>query len=121
MNRQERGIMAETVALSYERNRLSGKCDSIVKYVGDRRGLGFDIQSVEEPGSDTPRFIEVKSISHGGYFFLTERERLNLEALSDSAWLYLVDIEEGKVDQTIQNPLRVFSTKNTSIVYKIKI
>lgn len=106
MTRKQRGQDAEQIALIYEQERLLGQGNKLVKYVGDRYGMGFDIQSVNSVNDPTPRFIEVKSCSKGrAQFFMSERERLNLTALGPTAWVYLVDVDQKRVVETIQNPM----------------
>lgn len=88
---QASGLIAEEVALEAERERLRHEgCPDLasrVESVADRPGLGYDIQSFDSDGSN--RFIEVKNVSKGNRFFLSEgewrnsRERVNF-------WFYLV-------------------------------
>jgi hypothetical protein len=89
--RQASGQIAEEVAKVAEQERLrrEGRPDlaAQVENVADRPGLGYDIHSFDSDGSD--RWIEVKNVSNGSRFFLSEgewrnsRERVNF-------WFYLV-------------------------------
>lgn len=121
MSRSIHGRTAENVALAYERLRLGAKRANQVRYVGDRRGLGYDIQSCEHKDSDLPRFIEVKALTKDRKFFLTEGERKNLSKLGDRAWLYVVDIDGSRVIRLIQNPLKAIGALSNSMIYKFKI
>lgn len=89
--RQASGLIAEEAALNAERERLhrEGRDDlaSKVENVSDRPGLGYDIHSFEKDG--TERFIEVKNVSHGPRFFLSEGEWQNSRA-RPNYWFYLV-------------------------------
>lgn len=121
MSRFNQGVAAEEIAVAHERLRLGAENVEKLKYVGDRHGMGFDIQSCNSPSDFSPRFIEVKSSSENGYIFLTERERVNLQALGMSAWLYIVDVHLRKVIRTIQNPISLIQIDGTALTYKIKI
>lgn len=119
MSRHLQGEIAEEIAIAYERLRLGS--EARVKYVGDRHGLGFDIESCDSVVSKTPRYIEVKSVSEDGSVFLTERERVNLMALGRSAWLYAVDTKLRRVVKMIQDPLAHLDISKCAITYKVKI
>jgi hypothetical protein len=100
--RQASGLIAEEVALNAERERLRrlGRDDLAlrVENVSDRPGLGYDIHSFEKDGSE--RFIEVKNVSNGPRFFLSEGEWQNSRARANY-WFYLVsgtDTTSPKVD-----------------------
>lgn len=121
MNRKLRGDAAEEVAIAYEKLRVGPEGASKIKYVGNRHGLGFDIQSCNSLQDLSPRFIEVKSASDNGYIFLTERERVSLQALGTAAWIYIVDVSLRKVIRSIQNPISLIDTNGTALTYKIKI
>jgi hypothetical protein len=90
--RRDSGMLGEEVALEAEKDRLiaAGRPDlaARVQSCGDRPGLGYDIHSFEEDGSD--RFIEVKNVTRGRRFFLTEGEWLNSRTRANY-WFYLVD------------------------------
>jgi hypothetical protein len=98
--RRASGMIGEEVALEAEKARLvaAGKPDlaARVQSCGDRPGLGYDIHSFEEDGSD--RFIEVKNVTRGRRFFLTEGEWLNSRTRANY-WFYLVDTELEVVRQ----------------------
>ncbi len=89
--RQASGQIAEEIALQAEKERLckAGQSDLAgrVENVADRPGLGYDIKSFESDGSE--RFIEVKNITNGNRFFLSEGEWLNSRA-RQNYWFYLV-------------------------------
>ncbi|QDK41237.1 hypothetical protein DOM21_07155 [Bacteriovorax stolpii] len=121
MSRKEQGVEAEKIAMTYEKLRLGIELKEKVKYVGNRHGMGFDIQSINSDTDHGPRFIEVKSSSYGGYVFLTIRELKNLKILGTAAWIYVVDTNIGKIIRMIQNPIACISTSGTELVYKIKI
>lgn len=121
MGRADRGKAAELVAMAFERLRVGPAAAPLVKYVGARKGLGYDVHSCEGGGDPSPRFIEVKSLSADGSFFLTERERANLTALGERAWLYLVDLNQKRIARIIQNPLRALGGPGKPLTYKFKI
>ena len=85
------GEVAEDIALALEKKRLTdaGRNDLAdkVEWVANRPGLGYDIKSYEVDG--TERFIEVKNVTNGKRFFLTEWEWLNSRA-RPNYWFYLV-------------------------------
>ncbi len=89
--RRASGQIAEEIALNAEKQRLidAGHADlaASVESVSDRPGLGYDIRSVEIDG--TERFIEVKNVTNGNRFFLSENERLHGQNLPNY-WFYLV-------------------------------
>lgn len=91
------GQIAEEIAENTERNRLTkeGRPDLAAKVesVANRPGMGFDIRSFDCDG--TERFIEVKNVSNGNRFFLSEGEWLNSQARSNY-WFYLVSIPSDK-------------------------
>lgn len=118
MTRKQRGDLAEQVAMAYELARIGSDAGRIVRFVGNRRHLGFDIQSSESASDLTPRFIEVKSLSSNHALFVTQRERDSLAVLGDRAWIYVVDVDEKRVVATIRNPLRALGSEGKPIVYK---
>lgn len=91
------GQIAEELAENTERDRLTreGRSDlaAMVENVADRPGLGYDIKSFNSDG--TERFIEVKNVSNGNRFFLSEGEWLNSQ-LRPNYWFYLVRIAKNK-------------------------
>ena len=121
MKRIKNGKDAEEIALSYERVRLSRNSTMKPKFVGDRARNGFDIESYESVTDSSPRYIEVKAWSEGKDIFVTERERANLTALGDAAWIYLVDLNLRKVVRTIQDPFTKNVRASVPLIYKIKI
>ena len=91
------GQIAEEIALAAERDRLSkeGRADLAhkVESVADRPGLGYDIKSFDQ--DETPRFIEVKNISNGDRFFLSEGEWQNSRKRTNY-WFYLVSSADSR-------------------------
>lgn len=89
--RQASGQIAEEIALNAERERLSeegrGDLSPKVESVSNRPGLGYDIHSFDADG--TERFIEVKNVTNGSRFFLSEGEWLNSRQRKNY-WFYLV-------------------------------
>lgn len=85
-------MIGEENALEAEQARLisAGRPDLAdrIKSCGDCPGLGYDIHSFEGDGGD--RFIEVKNVTRGRRFFLTEGEWLNSRTRANY-WFYLVD------------------------------
>lgn len=85
------GEVAEEIAMSAEKARLAkeGRADlaARVESVAHRPGFGYDIKSFEVDGTD--RFIEVKNVSNGKRFFLSEWEWLNSRE-RPNYWFYLV-------------------------------
>ena len=85
------GQIAEEIALAAEKDRLckARRIDLAdkVESVADRPGLGYDIKSFDQ--DETPRFIEVKNISNGDRFFLSEGEWQNSRKRTNY-WFYLV-------------------------------
>lgn len=121
MSRASNGAIAEEIAIAHERLRLNMADRSVPKYVGNRRGIGFDIQSVNSDEDNAPRFIEVKSVTERGTLFLTKREILNLRALGSFAWLYLVDIRKKRVVKVIQDPVGRLSMNSMAMAYRINV
>lgn len=74
--------------LKAKRKTLAAK----VEVVSDRPGLGYDIKSYEKNGRG--RFIEVKNVTKGRRFFLSEGEWLNSRKRKNF-WFYLVDEQGG--------------------------
>lgn len=105
LKRQASGLIAEEVALNAERERLRrlGRSDLAAKVenVSDRPGLGYDIHSFEVDG--TERFIEVKNVSNGTRFFLSEGEWQNSRARANY-WFYLVSGTDGTSPEVICLP-----------------
>lgn len=105
--RQASGRIAEEMALTAERKRLSdlGRPDlaARIEPCGDRPGLGFDIMSFEADG--TERCIEVKNVSNGRRFFLSECEWQNSRQ-RPNYWFYLVDCSADSVTPVRADRLR---------------
>lgn len=120
MKRLENGSAAEEIVITYERLRL-GPLATKVKYLGDRPGIGFDIQSINSEQDISPRYIEVKSSTPGGVIFITKREWTNLKALGLNAWIYVVDVITRKILRIIQNPAALLENQGSELIYKIKI
>ncbi len=119
--RQASGQIAEEIALVAEQERLrqEGRPDlaARVEDVADRPGLGYDIRSFESDGSD--RWIEVKNVSKGSRFFLSEgewrnsRERVNF-------WFYLVsDIDAPRATVNLVPALSLQPEHLTPVQYLI--
>lgn len=121
MSRIISGRAAEQLAMTYENLRLSKSRILKPKYVGDRRGLGYDIESYNSENDPSPRYIEVKSSSFEGSVFFTERERINLLALGKAAWLYIVDVQKRKILKIIQDPIRFLEFNGANFLYRVKI
>lgn len=121
MSKQENGQLAEKIALIFEKLRIGKAADKTIRFVGNRRNLGFDIQSTNSEEDKTPRFIEVKSLTDSGHIFVTERERINLKALGKNAWLYVVDTKVSKVIRLIQDPIANLDLPGCALTYKIKV
>jgi hypothetical protein len=100
--RQASGLIAEEVALNTERERLrhEGRDDLAAKVesVSLRPGLGYDIHSFEKDG--TERFIEVKNVSNGPRFFLSEGEWQNSRARANY-WFYLVSGTDAALPKVV--------------------
>lgn len=103
LRRQASGRMAEEIALEAEKERLlsEGREDlaTRVEDVSNRPGLGYDIKSFEADGSE--RLIEVKNVSNGSPFFLSEGEWLNSQA-RPNYWFYLVNAADDMRSLSIQ-------------------
>ncbi len=103
--RQVAGQVAEKIALEGERTRLrhSGKPKLAPKVVlvSDRPALGYDIRSIETDGQK--RFIEVKNVTKGARFFLSENEWINSRSRKNY-WFYLVDEKASGRPQIQQIP-----------------
>lgn len=121
MTNIEIGKMAEEIALQYELLRLDPSVHKYVKSVSDKNNLGFDIQSVDNHIELKPRYIEVKTSNESGTFFLTERERVNLAALGDSSWIYLVNLTQHRIDRMIQDPIAFIGKLPAAVNYRVKI
>ncbi len=103
LGRVASGQIAEDYALQAERDRLheEGRPDlaARVQKVSDRPGLGFDLQSFD--ADETPRCIEVKNVSGGNRFFLSDGEWRNSQGRSNY-WFYLVSgVGEGRPAVTL--------------------
>jgi len=90
--RQASGVVAEEIAFKSECERLmrAGRPDLIVNVepVSNKPGLGYDIKSVEIDGRE--RFIEVKNVTKGSRFFLSQNEWLTSQHPKNNYWFYLV-------------------------------
>lgn len=90
------GQIAEEIALAAEKDRLRKErrvdLADKVESVADRPGLGYDIKSFDQ--DETPRFIEVKNISNGDRFFLSEGEWQNSRKRRNY-WFYLVSAADS--------------------------
>jgi hypothetical protein len=100
---RERGRKSEAFALRFEHMRLKSKgLARLIPGIKDctsRPGFGYDFASFTD--SDTPRFIEVKSILSIGKdesrFFVSERERLKAleKGIKANYYFYLVKYSSG--------------------------
>lgn len=61
--------------------------------MSDRPGFGYDVKSYESDGRD--KYIEVKNVTNGHRFFLSEGEWLNSRKRKNY-WFYLVDEGKGR-------------------------
>lgn len=89
--RRANGQIAEEFAIKVERDRLRDEgCSDLAERVEDvsnQPGYGFDIKSFDSDGKE--RCIEVKNISNGNRFFLSEWEWANSKT-RPNYWFYLV-------------------------------
>lgn len=120
--RQASGEIAEEVALMAERDRLrlEGRSDLAVQVesVADRPGLGYDILSFDCDG--TERFIEVKNVSNGTRFFLSDGEWRNSRVRSNY-WFYLVSgIDSGNPLVSMVPALKLSQEHLTPMQYLVR-
>ena len=91
------GEVAEEYAKNAEVNRLTrAKRKDLaakVEILSDRPGLGYDIKSYDNDGRD--RFIEVKNVTNGRRFFISEGEWVNSRKRKNY-WFYLVNERNGR-------------------------
>ena len=91
------GQIAEEIAENTERDRLikEGRSDlaAMVENVAHRPGLGYDIKSFDFDGAE--RYIEVKNVSNGNRFFLSDGEWRNSQA-RPNYWFYLVSVPTSR-------------------------
>jgi hypothetical protein len=109
IKRNAAGQIAEEAALKAERRRLqkAGRSDLAekVQSVADKPGLGYDIQSFELDGSE--RFIEVKNVSQGNRFFISESEWLNSRNRSNYFFYLVQGIERERPLVTIMSAVEL--------------
>ena len=106
------GAEAELAVLNHERQRVGPLYAEKVDHVAARNaGAGYDIRSltVRDPGSQVPRFIEVKAVSRPSMrFYWTRNEMATASALGEWYYLYLVPVDRGQFDfdhlMVIANP-----------------
>ena len=126
---REVGALGEDVAFRHEYLRLSLLgCDKpnnhIKKHSEDDVGAGYDLSS-EFNGEI--RFIEVKSsVISNESFFLSENEKITLAELGESAYIYLVKIDEldqknSMVVNEIRNPMTDPKLILEPVAYKVTV
>ena len=126
---REVGALGEDVAFRHEYLRLSLlDCDKpnnhIKKHSEDDVGAGYDLSS-EFNGEI--RFIEVKSsVISNESFFLSENEKIILAELGESAYIYLVKIDEldqknSMVVNEIRNPMTDPKLILEPVAYKVTV
>lgn len=117
---QEIGDEGELVVVDYEKNRLVrlGIENPDVKWVGKKRGIGYDVESSKS--SDECRYIEVKattritnpdikSINWLIKFAITRNEFYAAERYKDKFYIYIVFLSaRNKSLFVIQNPYKKF-------------
>jgi len=106
MNKVEVGELAEEIVIKYELSRLKlSRGNFYLKKVSENASLGYDIESIENIKSKSPIFIEVKACKKDLSFILTINEINKLKLLGESAYIYLVNIENSRVEKVIKNPM----------------
>lgn len=126
---REVGALGENVAFRHEYLRLSLLgCDNpnnhIKKYSEDDVGAGYDLSS---KFNEEVRFIEVKSsVISNESFFLSENEKITLAELGESAYIYLVKIDEldqknSMVVNEIRNPMTDPKLFLEPVAYKVTV
>lgn len=123
MNTFEIGAEAEEIALSYERVRLGEQMsDKFVKLVSGNSSLGYDIESIDSIELIEPRYIEVKTMNSKREILISDHQVRVLKALRYTAYLYIVDLKNRRVEKIIQNPITDnFEKSSTVHTYKVKI
>lgn len=116
------GEIAEEIAIKAERNRLAigGRSDLAAKVesVANRPGLGYDLKSFELNGAE--RCIEVKNVSNGKRFFLSEGEWLNSRE-RPNYWFYLVSGAGAKKEEVTMLPAELLKKSHLQPVqYLVK-
>ena len=97
--RIEIGSTGESLVLAIEQEYLEsvnrGDLASMVKYVGDNVGLGYDVLSYFENGDE--KYIEVKSTSRtqDAPFYMTRNELDTLNNYTDKYFIYRVELVDG--------------------------
>lgn len=120
------GMAGELFVLQYEKRRLPEDMHPAIQHNSDKDiAKGFDILSFEKPESVKPdRYIEVKTYRGHKHFYWSEGEITIARLLSEHYYLYLVDYD--RINETdykpeiIQNPARLFDTKDEWICQPIK-
>lgn len=126
---REVGALGEDVAFRHEHLRLSLLgCDNPNNYIKDHAkddvGAGYDLSS-EYNG--IKRFIEVKSsVISNESFFLSENEKITLAELGESAYIYLVKIDDldqknSMVVDEIRNPMTDPKLILEPVAYKVTV
>src|SRR5207247_11427206 len=93
--REQIGRAAELAVLDWERRRVGGKWQNLVRHVsGDNPAACFDIQSVSVLGSQVEsRFIEVKAVAADSFEFHWSGSEIEAaEILHARYFLYLVPV-----------------------------
>ena len=126
---REVGSLGENVAFRHEYLRLSLLgCDNpnnyIKKHTEDDVGAGYDLSS---EFNAIKRFIEVKSsVISNESFFLSENEKITLAELGESAYIYLVKIDDldqknSMVVNEIRNPMTDPKLILEPVAYKVTV
>jgi len=104
--------------LDFEKKKLEKTKYNPVRISLDDVGAGYDILSFETNGDK--KFIEVKSISKGRFFW-SENEVINSQTLKENYFIYCVKFADGspkEISHIISNPYKkIFIDKK----YKKKI
>lgn len=88
----EYGLIAEEFVVSYEKERVMDKIESIKRISDIDTTAGFDILSYNENSSTVyDRYIEVKSYTGRPSFFITKNELEVSKRFRNKYYLYLVD------------------------------
>lgn len=96
--KNEIGLAAELLIVSYEKSRIGQSMENKVVHISHKNvSAGYDIRSatIEDDGSVSPRFIEVKAVPSKSYKFYWSRNEVNVaRVLGHWYWLYLLPIDQ---------------------------
>ena len=99
-DRENLGIAAEEVIVSYERKRVGSTFASRVQHVAlVNAAAGYDVRSVtiNDNGMEEPRYIEVKAVSGSSLqFHWTRNEVDTAKLLTQWYYLYLLPVTAGR-------------------------